>query len=74
MVPSPPVLKDSDDLKVWYRLDEISRNLMSDRRRSRYLSDLRTMISDLTEKEVPLHPAISLRLLRMAEEQKLGGS
>ena len=72
MVPSPPVLKDSDDLKVWYRLDEISRNLMSDRRRSRYLSDLRTMISDLTEKEDPLHPAISLRLLRMAEEQKLG--
>ena len=58
MVPSPPVLKDSDDLKVWYRLDEISRNLMSDRRRSRYLSDLRTMISDLTEKEDPLHPAI----------------
>ncbi len=71
MVLSPPVLPDSDHLKVWYRLDEISSNLAFDKRRSKYLSDFRSLISDLTEKEAPLHSAISLRILKMAEEQNL---
>lgn len=71
MALSPPVLPDPDHLKVWYRLDEISDNLASDKRRAKYLSDLRSLISDLTEREEPLHPAVSLRLLMMAEEQDL---
>ena len=71
MILSPPVLPDPDHLKVWHRLDEISINLASDKRRAKYLSDFHTLISDLTEREEPVHSAISLRLLEIAEEQGL---
>ena len=67
---SEPMLSDQNDSKVWARLTDIE-ELFSSGKTDRARSGLLSIVDEVSDSILPVHSAILVRILRIAEEIKI---